>query len=125
MQRHAEHKFRNAFSIGLIALLLVLLVSTMGHDINAMAIYNEEGDVLSAENGIGIGLMVVVSFISVLFVLSAMDFMIAENKFNEKDEKKLRAFAAMCRGRGYSRDEITNLLAKHGWKETEIKNYLN
>jgi len=125
MQRHVENKFRNAFGWGILALLAVLFALTAGHDINAMAIYDSKGDLLSAQNGTGLGFMIAVTIFSVLFILFALDFVLAGNKFDENDEKKLRTFAAMCRGRGYSRAEITSLLAKHGWNEAEIKNYLN
>jgi len=125
MQRRVEHKFRNAFAIGIIALLVSFFALVAGKGINAMAIYEDRGALLSSETGTGLGFMIVVTFVSVLFVLFALDFVIAEDKFDEKDEKKLRAFAAMCRGRGYSKEEITTLLTKNGWNKTEIKNYLN
>ena len=125
MQRHVEHKFRNAFGWGVVALLVSLFALSAGHDINAMAIYEDKGDILSSETGTGLGFMIVVTIFAVLFVLFAFDFILSENKFNENDEKKLRTFAAMCRGRGYSTKEVTALLTKNGWDEAEIENYLN
>lgn len=125
MQRHVEHRFDRAFAWGIIALLTVMLFSSIGHGINAMAVYEEKGEVLSEGGGIGIGFMVVVTIASILFVVSAFDFIISENKFNEEDEKKLRVFAARCRGRGYSREQIHSILVKHGWNEREINSYLN
>jgi len=125
MQRHVERKFRNAFTVGIIALLAVSFALSAGHNINTMAIYEEKGAILSAETGTGLGFMMVITFISILFVLLTLDFIIAENKFDENDEKELRTFAAMCRGRGYTKEEIVNLLAKRGWDESEIENYLN
>jgi len=125
MQRHVEHKFRNAFAIGIIALLAVSFALVSGRGINTMAVYEGKGDILSAETGTGLGFMIVVTFVSVLFVLFALDFIIAGDKFDEREEKNLRDFAARCRGRGYSKEETSALLAKYGWKRIEIENYLN
>ena len=90
MQRHVEHKFRNAFTIGLIALLVISLALVAGRGINTMAIYDDKGELLSAGTGIGVGFMIIITIASILFVIFTLDFIIAENKFNENDEKKLR-----------------------------------
>jgi len=125
MQRHIERKFRNSFIIGVIALLAVTFALVTGRGINAMAIYEEKGTILSAQTGTGLGFMIVVTIFSVMFALFALDFIIAGGNVDESAEKRLREFAAKCRGRGYSKEETISLLAKHGWDEAEIKDYLN
>jgi hypothetical protein len=125
MQRHVEQKFRNAFAFGLIALIVTSFALISRRGINAMAIYEGRASFLPAATGNELVFIIFITIASVSFILFALDFVISGVKFDENKEKRLREFAARCRGRGYSRDEISNLLLRYGWKESEIKNYLN
>jgi hypothetical protein len=64
MQRHVKKKFERAFSWGIVALLTVMLFLSMGRGINAMAVHEEKGEILSEGGGVGIGFIIVVTFIS-------------------------------------------------------------
>lgn len=125
MQKHIENKFRNALNIGIIALLVVSFALISGNGINTMAFYEGNAESLAPRSGTGFGFIIAVTIASILFVMYAFDFIVSRKNFNEEEEKKLRLFAARCRGRGYSREEVINLLARHGWKENIIKRYLN
>jgi len=121
MQKHRKDKLENAIFAGIIALLIVVIILVIGHDVNANVI---QGDgALEKENvNFYFGALIVIIFSCIFFIMHAIKAVIPENPLS-KMEENLEEFIHKCGERGYSKYEISYLLTKYGWSKEEINKY--
>ena len=120
MQKQLKNRMESAIYAGIIALITISLISFIGHDIHARAIYENES--LSKESNpfFWVAAVIIITIISVIFVVLALRTLSFHNKLGDLQERRIREFVYHCMDRGYSREEAIELLTKNGWTREEI-----
>lgn len=111
-----HHNLKKAILTGVVAILVVALMLSAGHDINARAISEDIGD---PKDSLPI-LAAIITIACLLFVASASKTLLPERR---KIEDELRDFIRQCGQRGYAKHEILGILGKSGWTKGELDKY--
>ena len=124
MQKHLKNRLESAIFMGIVALLVVSLISFMGYDINARAIYENESFGRESNNSFLVAAVIIITIFSIAFVMMAFRTLSFHNEFGELQAREIREFVSRCMNRGYSREESIELLAKNGWTREEVNECL-
>jgi hypothetical protein len=120
MQKHKKEMMENAIFMGIVALLIVSLVTLMGHDMTANAI--KEGKPVNETGRAYWTFASIISISAFLFIALTLRTFLPEKKVI-KVEEELKEFIHQCGHRGYVKEEIVALLSGHGWSKQEIEEY--